>query len=169
MFGLLLVGAIAAIPAGGQSATSILAPINDLRGDDELPPMAASAALDAVAAHYLAAMVEDRCLCAVADGEAGAEFLLNDVRLAIGSDAAVLDAGLVVGYDRSANGALTTAVFDPANGAAILGERLRLVGVATAVVEGGERWLAPPPGGIGPEIDLNGYTLVVTVTAGPGV
>lgn len=166
LVGVLLVGAIAAFPAGGQGTLSPLAPINALREDDELPPMTASAELDAVAARYLAAMIEARCMCPAADGESGAERLLDDVRIAIGGDAVVLDAGLVTAYDRTAGGAITTAVRNPANGAAILGARLSLAGVATAVVEAGGSWLAPPPGGVGPEIDLSGYTLVAIVTAG---
>lgn len=142
-------------------------PINALRDDDELAPLAASGALDVVAAAYLAVMIEARCLCPVPEGEAGAERLLDDVRRGLGSDAALLDAGLAVGYGRNAAGALATAGLDPAHGAAILGERLTLAGIATAEVAV-ESWLAPPPGGAGPEIDLGGYTLVVIVTAGNG-
>ena len=168
LVGALLVAVVGAIPAGGQEAVSPLAPINALREDDELPPMTASAELDAVAARYLAAIIEARCVYPVVDGAAGADRFLDDVRVAIGGDAVVLDVGLVAAYDRTAGGAITTAVLDPANGAAILGARLRLVGVATAVVEGEGSWLAPPPGGVGPEIDLSGYTLVVIVTAGRG-
>ena len=146
----------------------MLAPINALRDDDELPPVVASIALDALAAKYLATMLEARCLCPVAGGEPGAERLLTDVRLAIGSDAALIDAGLIAGYDRTVSAAITTAIFDPANESAILGQRMTLVGVATAAVEAGRSWLAPPPGGSGPEIDLGSYTLVVIVVAGTG-
>lgn len=113
-------------------------------------------------------MIESRCLCPVADGQEGADRLLDDVRLALASDANVLDAGLVVGYDLSASSALTTAALDPANAAAMLGERMQLVGYATAVVAAEGSWLAPPPGGAGPEIDLSGYALVAIVTAGDG-
>jgi hypothetical protein len=113
-------------------------------------------------------ILEARCLCPVEDGPAGSEQLLADVRWAIGSDAALVDAGLVVGYDHPLDAAMRTTVFDPANSAAILGARMTVVGIATGVVEVGESWLAPPPGRVGPEIELGGYTLVVIVMAGSG-
>ena len=166
--GLLLVGVVSVFSAGGQSAASPLAPINGLREDDELAPVGASAELDSVAARYLNSMIDMRCLCPVPDGQAGAERLLADVRSAIGSDASVLDAGLVVGYDQSQEAAIRTVVLDPANGAMILGARVTLVGFATRAVEVEDSWLAPPPGGVGPEIELGGYTLVVIVMAGRG-
>lgn len=166
--GLLLTVAVTSIPAGGQETPSPIASINGLREDHELTPVAASAELDSVAESYLATMLDARCLCPVEDGPAGPERLLADVRSAIGSDAALVDAGLVVGYDHPLEAAMRTAVFDPANSAAILGARMTLVGIATGVVEVGERWLAPPPGKGGPEIDLGDYTLVVIVIAGSG-
>ncbi len=166
--GLLLTGVVTTIPAGGQEPLSPLAPINGLRERDELPPVAASAALDEVARRYLETMLEARCLCPVEDGAAGSERLLADVRSALGSDAVLVDAGLVVGYDHPLEAAMRTTVFDPANSAAILGARMTMVGVATGVVVAGESWLAPPPGRTGPEIELAGYTLVVIVMAGAG-
>ncbi len=168
LFGLLLAGVVTVVPAGGQEPASPISPINGLREDDELEPVAASAELDAVAERYLETMLDGRCLCPVEDGPAGSERLLADVRSAIGSDAEVIDAGLVIGYDHPLEAAMRTAVFDPANGAAILGARMTLVGIATGVVEVGESWLAPPPGRVGPEIELGGYTLVVIVMAGTG-
>ncbi len=166
LVGVALASIVIVVPAGGQDMVSPLAPINGLRDAGELPPVAGSAELDQIAQRYLDAMLDARCVCPVADGQAGADRLLDDVRIAIGNDAAVVDAGLVVAYDRTPDAAITTAVFDPAHGAAILGKRMSLAGMAAGVVEVGESWLAPPPGGVGPEIDLGGYTLVVIVMAG---
>jgi hypothetical protein len=166
--GLLLAGVVAAIPTGGQEPASPIGPINGLREHDELAPVAASTALDEVARRYLETMLAARCLCPVEDGEAGSDRLLADVRSALGGDAALVDAGLVVGYDHPLDAAMRTTIFDPANSAAILGARMTLVGIATGVVGSGESWLAPPPGRLGPEIELAGYTLVVIVMAGSG-
>jgi len=166
VFGVFLAGIVMVVPVGGQEPASLLTPINELRNDDELAPVVGSAELDALAERYLAAILESRCLCPVVDGAASAQHLVVEVRAALGSEAVVVDAGLVVGYDRSRDAAIRTAAFDPSNGAVILGSRMTLAGIATGVVEAAEGWLVPPPGGVGPEIDLSGYTLVVILMAG---
>lgn len=165
LFGSLLIAVLAAYPAGGQGTEATLAPINALREADELPPLAANPALDAVAARYLAAMIDGRCLCPASRGNMGAARLLADVREATGSDAAVLDAALAAGYDQSVGRAIATLARDPANGSAIFGSRMVQIGLATATIEAGRSWLAPPPGREGPEIDLAGYSVVVVVMA----
>lgn len=166
LIGVLLIAMMSAYPAGGQQTETELAPINALREDDELAPLTANAALNALAAQYLAGMVGARCLCPARGGDAGAATVLDDVRDALGSDSPVLDAGLTVGYDQSAARAITTTAFDPANGSVILGAGMTQIGIATETIESGEGWLVPPPGGDGPAIDLSGYTVAVIVTSG---
>jgi hypothetical protein len=167
LFGLLLVGTLAAFSAAGQAPASQLAPINEVREREELPPMAANAALDALAERYLSEMLAARCLCPAVDGDSGADRLLADVRRALDSDASVLEAGYIAGYDVTAERAIRTVALDPANASAIAGQRMALAGIATAVVDSDTNWLAPPPGGSGPSIELDGYTVVVMVLAGP--
>jgi|GEM_PF-5828494 len=162
----LLASTLLAIPADGQGTESAVGQINALREDDELGQVSSSAALDAVAASYLDEIIASHCICPLAGGTAQAEQLLDDIAAALGIDATLIDAGLVVGYDQSEAGAFTTAIHDPANAAAILGMRMELAGTASRIVEPAESWLAPPPGGTGPEIDLTGYSVVVIVLAG---
>ncbi|HEX5167493.1 MAG TPA: hypothetical protein VFV93_18935 [Thermomicrobiales bacterium] len=164
--GVLLVGTLVALPAGGQAPTSPLAPINEVRDREELPPIASSDALDALAASYLSEMLVSRCLCPTLDGDRGAERLLAEVRPALDNDAVIVEAGLIAGYDTTAERAIRTTALDPANASAVAGQWMALAGIASAVVEAGTNWLAPPPGGIGPEIELGGYTVVVIVLAG---
>jgi hypothetical protein len=155
-----------ALPAGGQEPESALAQINQLRLDDELPPVDASPALDAVAAAYLDAIIAAQCVCPAAGGQEAATRLLDDVAAALSDDDTLLDAGLISGYDKTPDGALTTVIHDPANAAAILGMRMELAGIATGVIPPDADWLGPPPGGDGPAIDLSGFTIVVIVLAG---
>lgn len=165
MVGLLVATLIGTLPTNGQQPASWLAPANELRDDDELPPLESHAALDAIAMRELAAMLEARCLCP-ATGSGDTTGLLDDVRAALGTDAVVTDVGLIVGYDRSVAAATTTTIFDPAHQSALLGMRMSQAGIATATIDTRADWLAPPPGGDGPEIDLGGYTVVAIVTAG---
>jgi hypothetical protein len=164
---LLLAGVLAALPAGGQAPASPLAAINEVRDREELSPVAASPALDALAKRYLSEMLAARCLCPAASGNRGVDRLLADIRMALGSDAAVLESGMITGYDLTTERAIRTVALDPANASAVAGQRMALAGIASAVVESGTNWLVPPPGGSGPAIELGGYTVVVMILAGP--
>jgi hypothetical protein len=159
---------LAALPAGGQQGDQVQATINRLREDKELEPLSGNPALDALAARYLEGMIEAKCLCPGVGGDAGADQVVDDVRAALQSDAPVVDAGLAVGYDQSIAQAMAITALNPANASAILGARMTEIGIATEVIRADEGWLAPPPGGGEPEIDLGGYTVVAIVTAGSG-
>lgn len=161
-----MVSTLLALPADGQGSDTTLAQINALREDDELGLVKSNAALDALAALHLEEMIAARCLCPAAGGIDDTEPLLADIATTLATDAALIDAGLIVGYDHTAAGAITTTIHDPAHAAAILGMRMELVGVATGVIEPDDSWLALPPGGAGPEIDLSGYSVVVIIVAG---
>ncbi len=154
------------ISVNGQDQPSALASINALRDDDELPPVVASRELDDLASRYVESMLAMRCICPTGNSGNPAEQLIDAIRTSIGEDAGQIDAGLIVGYDQNAAAAITTVVHNPANEAAILGTRIQMVGVATGTVPAGDRWLEPPPGDVGPDIELAGYSLVVIVVAG---
>ena len=111
-------------------------------------------------------MIDARCLVPVVGGDSGAEAFLADVQGGIGGDAAVLDAGLAVGYDQTKERAIATTALDPANGSVILGAKMTQIGIATAQIAAGQGSGLPPPGDDGPAIDLSGYTVVVIVTSG---
>jgi hypothetical protein len=166
IIGVLLTSTLLALPAGGQESESVLAQINQIRLDGELAPVDASPALDTVAAAYLDAIIADQCVCPAAGGQEAARRLLDDVAAALGDEAALLDTGLVSGYDKTPDGAIATVIHNPANAAAILGLRMELAGIATGVIAPDARWLGPPPGSDGPAIDLSGFTVVVIVIAG---
>jgi hypothetical protein len=139
-----------------------LVPINQRRNDAGVAALTLDERLSRVATEYAVRLQEQQCICPVANN-----ILVDDAEAALDPMGyRVFRAGLVVAYSVTAHGAVVAASRDPAHTGALLERELTMAGVSWVTIEPGESWLARPVGGVGPDIDLAGYTLVLIVTAG---
>ena len=157
--------AVAGQPASTSSPS--LGKINNARSARSVSRLEPSQALDGLAANYLDDLLARRDLTPAGYGAFGERVLSDDVAAAIGDDGyRYRYVGVVVAYGQSVNHAMDIAVGTVANGPALFEPALGYAGVASGVISAGEPWFAPPPGGVGRQIEMTEMTMVVIVTAG---
>jgi hypothetical protein len=154
-----------AVAQDTQSPSPIDA-INTSRVDRALAPLARDERLDTLAQTYLERILARRCPCALLD-ELPESLLLRDVAAILWMQPDTIHhTGLIVSYDLSVDRAIGAALGRPTASAVLHDRRLTLAGIASTVIAPESSWLAPPVDGVGREIDLTGFTLVVVITAG---
>lgn len=141
--------------------------LNEARAGHGADPLSTNEQLDQLAARYLDDLLESRTLTPPGYGSIDNRMLSEDVAAAIGERGYWYRyVGVVVAYGESVDNAMSVAAGTPANGPALFEPALSEAGIASAVIPHGAPWIAPPPGGVGRDIELEGMTLVVIVTAG---
>ncbi len=161
--GPLLIGA-SAQPAEGVDPANIL---NRARVNEGLEQVARHEGLDQLSARYLDEIMASRTLVPPGYGQLDGRVLTEDIVAAIGPDGfSYRYVGVVVAYGQDIIHAMQVANGTVANRPALFEPAMTLTGITSAVVPAGEPWFAPPPGGVGREIEMTGMTVVVIVTAG---
>lgn len=159
--------AVAAARQPAEPTDPALGKLNNARAARRLERVERSPELDRLAARYLDEMLANRTLIPPGYGDLGRRVLSEDVTAALGPDGGRYRyVGLVATYGLGLNNAMDVALGTRANGPALFEPATELVGIASATIPEGEPWLAPPPGGVGADVELAGHTLAVIVTAG---
>ena len=155
-------------PADDDHALNLL---NSARTRAEVQPLTRHAGLDQLAGRYLDEILASRSLVPPGYGGPDARVLTEDVVAAIGEGGlSYRYTGVIVSYGPALANAVHVGAATEANGPALLEPALDFVGMASATIPApsgtDEPWYAPPPGGVGLDIELTGMTVVVLVTAG---
>ena len=150
--------------------TDPLEAINHARSLRDDPPLLFDERLAALATGYAQQMVVGRCACLLVLGEPDAQAarLSDDVRAALGTTSADVNAGLTIAWDISEARGVAGAAGREGSSGVLLPPGMALAGIGSALVSNDAGWLSRPMSGAGPDIDLAGYTIVVIVTASVG-
>lgn len=142
--------------------------LNAQRTARGLRPVQAHAGLDGLAAALLAELVNARRLAPMIGRTTPqaelSQIVANAIGLPEGYD--YRHVGLVVTYGVGIERTLNDAFEVQANEPVLYDNIMDLAGIASVEVPAGAPWYAPPVGGVGREVELTGYTLVVILLAG---
>jgi len=133
-----------------------------------LRPVEGHAGLDTLAGALLADLIDARRLApeigrTTSQAEL-AQLAANAIGLPEGYD--YRHVGLVVTYGVGIERTLNDAFEVQANEPVLYDNIMDLAGIASVEIPAGAPWYAPPVGGVGREVELTGYTLVVILLAG---